>query len=132
MVWLLQSECFSLSHRLIAIIIIFSLAVGAFFNSLQLILSVNLVAINLGFNKIEGNLPVNVADYPTLSSLSLCYNRLRGAIPLGYAISSIANCVLFLPWQAQLRICRPRRQLFPISGNLRIAGKNFRRRFSNQ
>ncbi|MBA0549625.1 hypothetical protein Golob_020645 [Gossypium lobatum] len=45
----------------------------------------DLVAVNLGFNKIEGNLPANFADYPMLSSLSLRYNRLRGAIPLGYS-----------------------------------------------
>ncbi|XVF01316.1 hypothetical protein REPUB_Repub04eG0077400 [Reevesia pubescens] len=45
----------------------------------------DLVAVNLGFNKIEGNAPANFADYPLLSSLSLRYNRLRGAIPLGYS-----------------------------------------------
>ncbi|XP_022762356.1 probably inactive leucine-rich repeat receptor-like protein kinase At3g28040 [Durio zibethinus] len=45
----------------------------------------DLVAVNLGFNKIEGNAPVNLADYPLLSSLSLSYNRLRGAIPLEYS-----------------------------------------------
>ncbi|XVE66791.1 hypothetical protein DITRI_Ditri08aG0107500 [Diplodiscus trichospermus] len=45
----------------------------------------DLVAVNLGFNKIEGNAPANFADYPLLSSLSLRYNRLRGAIPLEYS-----------------------------------------------
>lgn len=45
----------------------------------------DLVAVNLGFNKIEGNTPANFADYPLLSSLSLRYNLLRGAIPLGYS-----------------------------------------------
>ncbi|KAK8622302.1 hypothetical protein V6N13_117224 [Hibiscus sabdariffa] len=45
----------------------------------------DLVAVNLGFNKIEGNVPANFANYPMLSSLSLRYNRLRGAIPLGYS-----------------------------------------------
>ncbi|XP_022745787.1 probable LRR receptor-like serine/threonine-protein kinase At4g20940 [Durio zibethinus] len=45
----------------------------------------DLVAVNLGFNKIEGNAPANLADFPLLSSLSLRYNRLRGAIPLGYS-----------------------------------------------
>ena len=45
----------------------------------------DLVAVNLGFNKIEGNAPANFADYPLLSSLSLRYNRLRGAIPLVYS-----------------------------------------------
>ncbi|OMO63288.1 hypothetical protein COLO4_32606 [Corchorus olitorius] len=45
----------------------------------------DLVAVNLGFNKIEGNVPANFADYPLLSSLSLRYNRLRGAIPLEFS-----------------------------------------------
>lgn len=45
----------------------------------------DLVAVNLGFNKIEGNAPANFADYPLLSSLSLRYNRLRGIIPLEYS-----------------------------------------------
>ncbi|OMO74009.1 hypothetical protein CCACVL1_17014 [Corchorus capsularis] len=45
----------------------------------------DLVAVNLGFNEIEGNVPANFADYPLLSSLSLRYNRLRGAIPLEFS-----------------------------------------------
>ncbi|XP_044488833.1 probable LRR receptor-like serine/threonine-protein kinase IRK [Mangifera indica] len=47
--------------------------------------SSDLVAIDLGFNKIEGYLPVNLADYPLLSSLSMRYNRLRGSIPMQYS-----------------------------------------------
>lgn len=42
-----------------------------------------LVAVDLGFNKIEGYFPVNFLEYPALASLSLRYNRLRGSIPLG-------------------------------------------------
>ncbi|KAL3515312.1 hypothetical protein ACH5RR_022214 [Cinchona calisaya] len=45
----------------------------------------DLVAVDLGFNKIEGYLPVNFADYPQLASLSLRYNRLRGPIPGEYS-----------------------------------------------
>ncbi|GMI88264.1 hypothetical protein like AT2G15320 [Hibiscus trionum] len=45
----------------------------------------DLVAVNLGFNKIEGNASASFADYPLLSSLSLRYNRLRGAIPMEYS-----------------------------------------------
>ncbi|GAV81677.1 LRR_1 domain-containing protein/LRR_8 domain-containing protein [Cephalotus follicularis] len=45
----------------------------------------DLVAVDLGFNKIEGNLPVNFADYPLLSSLSMRYNELRGTIPFEYS-----------------------------------------------
>ncbi|XWS39912.1 hypothetical protein CRYUN_Cryun18bG0095500 [Craigia yunnanensis] len=54
----------------------------------------DLVAVNLGFNKIEGNAPANFADYPLLSSLSLRYNRLRGVIPLGYSNKSLRRLFL--------------------------------------
>ncbi|KAJ7946092.1 Leucine-rich repeat receptor protein kinase [Quillaja saponaria] len=47
----------------------------------------NLVAVNLGYNKILGYVPVNFAAYPLLASLSLSYNRLRGGIPLDYSHS---------------------------------------------
>ncbi|KAK6916406.1 Leucine-rich repeat [Dillenia turbinata] len=45
----------------------------------------DLVAIDLSFNKIEGNLPSNFYTYPRLSSLSLRYNHLRGPIPLEFS-----------------------------------------------
>jgi len=41
----------------------------------------DLVAVDLGFNKIQGYVPKNFSFYPALSSLSLRYNRLRGPIP---------------------------------------------------
>ncbi|PSS02685.1 Leucine-rich repeat receptor protein kinase [Actinidia chinensis var. chinensis] len=44
-------------------------------------LNSDLVAVDLGFNKIEGYLPKNFSEYPRLSSLSLRYNWLRGPIP---------------------------------------------------
>ncbi|KNA14462.1 hypothetical protein SOVF_107320 [Spinacia oleracea] len=44
--------------------------------------SSGLVAVDLGFNKIEGYLPVSLLGFPALASLSLRYNRLRGTIPL--------------------------------------------------
>ncbi|XP_054778515.1 leucine-rich repeat receptor-like serine/threonine-protein kinase BAM1 [Prosopis cineraria] len=47
----------------------------------------NLVAVNLGFNKIQGFAPANFAAYPVLSFLSLRYNSLRGTIPLEYSQS---------------------------------------------
>ncbi|XAR72930.1 hypothetical protein NMG60_11019740 [Bertholletia excelsa] len=40
-----------------------------------------LVAVDLSFNRIGGEVPINFADYPVLSSLSMSYNRLRGPIP---------------------------------------------------
>ncbi|XP_077225368.1 uncharacterized protein LOC143858580 [Tasmannia lanceolata] len=43
-----------------------------------------LVAVDLSFNKIEGQLPVNFVNFPLLSALSLRYNKLRGAIPKEY------------------------------------------------
>ncbi|XP_059313986.1 probably inactive leucine-rich repeat receptor-like protein kinase At3g28040 [Lycium ferocissimum] len=45
----------------------------------------DLVAVDLGFNKIEGYLPVNFAVFPRLSSLSLRYNKFRGPIPWQYS-----------------------------------------------
>ncbi|OWM64826.1 hypothetical protein CDL15_Pgr028543 [Punica granatum] len=45
----------------------------------------SLVAVDLGFNRIEGNVPLNLASYPLLSSLSLRYNRLRGGIPVEFS-----------------------------------------------
>lgn len=47
----------------------------------------NLVAVNLGFNKIQGYAPANFAAYPVLSFLSMRYNSLRGTIPLEYSRS---------------------------------------------
>lgn len=44
----------------------------------------DLVALDLGSNRIEGYVPVNFGSYPMLSSLSLRYNRLRGRIPVEY------------------------------------------------
>ncbi|KAJ4965507.1 hypothetical protein NE237_017356 [Protea cynaroides] len=43
-----------------------------------------LVAVDLGFNRIEGYLPLNLASFPLLASLSLRYNRFRGPIPWDY------------------------------------------------
>ncbi|KAJ8530048.1 hypothetical protein K7X08_036883 [Anisodus acutangulus] len=45
----------------------------------------DLVAVDLGFNKIEGYLPVNFAGFPRLSSLTLSYNKFRGPIPWQYS-----------------------------------------------
>lgn len=47
----------------------------------------NLVAVNLGFNKIQGYVPANFAAHPVLSFLSLRHNSLRGTIPLEYGQS---------------------------------------------
>lgn len=44
----------------------------------------NLVAVNLGFNKIQGYAPANLASYPLLSFFSIRHNSLRGVIPLEY------------------------------------------------
>lgn len=44
----------------------------------------NLVALDLGFNRIQGYAPANLAAYPALSFLSIRHNALRGAIPLEY------------------------------------------------
>ncbi|XP_047173495.1 putative receptor-like protein kinase At3g47110 [Vigna umbellata] len=55
----------------------------------------NLVALDLGFNRIQGYAPANLASFPTLSFLSLRYNALRGTIPLEYGqIKSIRRLFL--------------------------------------
>ncbi|KAK9135866.1 hypothetical protein Syun_015196 [Stephania yunnanensis] len=41
----------------------------------------NLVAVDLGFNQIEGLLPANFTRFPSLSSLSLRFNKFIGPIP---------------------------------------------------
>jgi Leucine-rich repeat (LRR) protein len=55
----------------------------------------NLVALNLGFNRIQGYAPANLAAYPLLSFLSIRHNSLRGNIPLEYGkIKSIKKLFL--------------------------------------
>lgn len=44
----------------------------------------DLVAVDLGYNRLEGQLPVNFVTYQSLSALTLRYNRFRGGIPLEY------------------------------------------------
>ncbi|CAN1192457.1 DNA damage-repair/toleration protein DRT100 [Linum perenne] len=41
-----------------------------------------LVAVDLGFNRIGGRIPADFARFPSLSSLTMRYNRLRGEIPM--------------------------------------------------
>ncbi|KAL7584518.1 hypothetical protein Lser_V15G45835 [Lactuca serriola] len=45
----------------------------------------NLVAVDLGFNRITGYPPTNFSAYPMLASLTLSYNKLRGRIPWEYS-----------------------------------------------
>ncbi|TKY50963.1 Polygalacturonase inhibitor 1 [Spatholobus suberectus] len=70
--------------------------------------SSNLVALNLGFNRIRGYAPANLAAYPALSFLSIRYNALRGAIPLEYGeIKSMKRLFLdgnFLVWKPPARL----------------------------
>ncbi|XP_068654678.1 DNA damage-repair/toleration protein DRT100 [Aristolochia californica] len=40
-----------------------------------------IVAFDVGFNQLEGSIPVALASFPYLSALSLRYNRLQGIIP---------------------------------------------------
>ncbi|XP_020238355.1 probable inactive leucine-rich repeat receptor kinase XIAO [Cajanus cajan] len=57
--------------------------------------SSNLVALDLGFNRIQGYAPANLAAFPALSFLSIRHNNLRGAIPLEYGqIRSIKRLFL--------------------------------------
>lgn len=53
------------------------------------------MALNLGFNRIQGYAPANLAAYPLLSFLSIRHNSLRGNIPLEYGqIKSIKKLFL--------------------------------------
>ncbi|KAM6540794.1 hypothetical protein CsatB_005241 [Cannabis sativa] len=79
----------------------------------------DVVAVDLGFNRIEGYVPVNFAAYPLLSSLTLRYNRLRGKIPLVLAQKKSLKR-LFL--DGNFLIGQPPASLFggqaPVSGSL--------------
>ncbi|KAK1417518.1 hypothetical protein QVD17_26647 [Tagetes erecta] len=46
--------------------------------------SSNLIAVDVGYNEIVGDLSVNFTLYKTLSSLSLRYNKIQGPIPEEY------------------------------------------------
>lgn len=48
----------------------------------------NLIAIDIGYNKLTGYVPVNFTTYPMLASLTLSYNKLRGRIPWEYSKKS--------------------------------------------
>lgn len=43
-----------------------------------------LVALDLGFNRIGGQLPPELARYPSLVAVTVSYNKLRGEIPWQY------------------------------------------------
>ncbi|PKA59931.1 LRR receptor-like serine/threonine-protein kinase FLS2 [Apostasia shenzhenica] len=43
-----------------------------------------LVALDLGYNRIEGRLPAELAGYPSLVAVTVSHNKLRGAIPWQY------------------------------------------------
>lgn len=78
-----------------------------------------LVAVDLGFNKIEGYLPMNFTGHPLLSSLSIRDNRLRGTIPLEYSKTKFLRR-LFL--DGNFLIGKPPAGFFesdnPVSGSL--------------
>ncbi|XP_078150816.1 uncharacterized protein LOC144546166 [Carex rostrata] len=46
-----------------------------------------LVAIDLGFNQIEGTLPVQLAQFSSLISVSLRHNSLTGHVPAEYCMA---------------------------------------------
>ena len=47
--------------------------------------SSDLVAVDLGFNRMKGYIPANFSAFPLLSSLSLRYNQFHGPIPAEYS-----------------------------------------------
>ncbi|GLJ25351.1 hypothetical protein SUGI_0485470 [Cryptomeria japonica] len=50
-----------------------------------------LVALDIGFNKISGVLPSNIVTLQSLASLSLSYNRFYGPIPADYGARAAAD-----------------------------------------
>ncbi|GLJ25352.1 hypothetical protein SUGI_0485480 [Cryptomeria japonica] len=50
-----------------------------------------LVAVDIGFNKISGVLPSNIVTLQSLASLSLRYNRFYGPIPADYGAKAAAD-----------------------------------------
>ncbi|XP_039130826.1 probably inactive leucine-rich repeat receptor-like protein kinase At3g28040 [Dioscorea cayenensis subsp. rotundata] len=43
-----------------------------------------LVALDLSYNKLSGELPVGLAGFPAMAAMSVRYNKLRGGIPREY------------------------------------------------
>ncbi|KAJ0265321.1 Uncharacterized protein HA466_0016280 [Hirschfeldia incana] len=86
----------------------------------------DLVAVELGFNRISGNAPASFAAYPRLTSLSLRYNMLHGAIPAEYERSTTLRRLFldgnFLTGKPPARFVRPESEVMGSLGNNCLQG----------
>ncbi|KAJ4876821.1 Leucine-rich repeat (LRR) family protein [Raphanus sativus] len=86
----------------------------------------DLVAVELGFNRISGNAPASFAAYPRLTSLSLRYNMLHGAIPSEYERSKTLRRLFldgnFLTGKPPARFVKPESEVMGSLGNNCLQG----------
>ncbi|CAF1717398.1 hypothetical protein HID58_085133 [Brassica napus] len=86
----------------------------------------DLVAVELGFNRIAGTAPASLAAYPRLSSLSLRYNMLHGAIPAEYERSKTLRRLFldgnYLTGKAPARFVKPETEVMGSLGNNCLQG----------
>ncbi|ESQ51015.1 hypothetical protein EUTSA_v10022724mg [Eutrema salsugineum] len=86
----------------------------------------DLVAVELGFNRITGYAPASFAAYPSLSSLSLRYNMLHGVIPSEYERSKTLRRLFldgnFLTGKPPARFVRPESEVMGSLGNNCLQG----------
>lgn len=86
----------------------------------------DLVAVELGFNRIAGTAPASLAAYPRLSSLSLRYNMLHGAIPAEYERSKTLRRLFldgnYLTGKAPARFVKPETEVMGSLGNNCLRG----------
>ncbi|CAG7860649.1 unnamed protein product [Brassica rapa] len=86
----------------------------------------DLVAVELGFNRIAGNAPASFAAYPRLTSLSLRYNMLHGAIPAEYERSKTLRRLFldgnYLTGKAPARFVKPETEVMGSLGNNCLRG----------
>ncbi|KAG2303139.1 hypothetical protein Bca52824_031790 [Brassica carinata] len=86
----------------------------------------DLVAVELGFNRISGNAPASFAAYPRLTSLSLRYNMLHGVIPAEYERSKTLRRLFldgnFLSGKPPARFVEPESEVMGSLGNNCLQG----------
>ncbi|CAH8361916.1 unnamed protein product [Eruca vesicaria subsp. sativa] len=86
----------------------------------------DLVAVELGFNRIAGDAPASFAAYPRLTSLSLRYNMLHGVIPAEYERSKTLRRLFldgnFLTGKPPARFVKPETEVIGSLGNNCLQG----------
>ncbi|CAH2051797.1 unnamed protein product [Thlaspi arvense] len=86
----------------------------------------DLVAVELGFNRIAGNAPASFAAYTRLSSLSMRYNMLHGVIPSEYERSKTLRRLFldgnFLTGKPPARFVKPESEVVGSLGNNCLQG----------